>query len=59
MGRSEHFDVALASLPFEQRIFKKKPFVTFSAVVAVSDKDPLFNKKEINLNDLRKKTWLV
>jgi DNA-binding transcriptional LysR family regulator len=51
----EHFDVALASLPFEQRIFKKKPFIKFSAVVAISDKDPLFNKKEININDLRKK----
>ena len=50
--RGEHFDVALASLPFEQRVFKKKSFISFPAVVALSSSHPLNKKKQINIEDL-------
>ena len=50
--RGEHFDVALASLPFEQRVFKKKSFISFPAVIAISNLNPLNKKNQIHINDL-------
>ena len=50
--RGEHFDVALASLPFEQRVFKKKSFISFPAVIAIATSNPLNKKKHIHINDL-------
>ena len=44
--RGEHFDVGLASLPFEQRVFKKKSFISFPAVVALSSLHPLTKKNK-------------
>ena len=55
---AEHFDVALVSLPFEQRVFKKKAFVSFSAVVAISKNDPLHMKKIISIEDLKNKNLI-
>ena len=54
----EHFDVALVSLPFEQRVFKKKEFISFSAVVAISKDDPLSSKKFIKIKDLKNKNLI-
>ena len=54
----EHFDVALVSLPFEQRVFKKRSFIKFSAVLAISKNDPLHKKKEITINDLKDKNLI-
>ena len=50
--RGEHFDVALASLPFEQRVFRKKSFISFPAVIAISASHPLNKKKQIHVKDL-------
>ena len=49
----EHFDVALASLPFEQRIFQKKSFIKFSAVIALPKNHKLNKLKKIHLKDLK------
>ena len=54
----EHFDVALVSLPFEQRVFKKKKFISFSAVVAISKDDPLSSEKFIKIKDLKNKNLI-
>jgi len=56
--RGEHFDVALVSLPFEQRVFRKKSFVRFPAVVAIHSTDPLMKKSIININDLKNKNLI-
>jgi len=56
--RGEHFDVALASLPFEQRIFKKKSFIRFPAVVAIPSTDTLIKKKCIDITDLQNKNLI-
>lgn len=50
--RGEHFDVALASLPFEQRVFRKKSFITFPAVVALSATHRFNKKEKIHIKDL-------
>ena len=49
----EHFDIALASLPIEQRMFEQKAFTRFPVVVALPSDHPLCHKKLIKVIDLR------
>ena len=49
----EHFDVALASLPFEQRVFKKECFVKFTAVIVLPKGHRLNKINKIHLSDLK------
>ncbi|MDA0763261.1 MAG: LysR family transcriptional regulator [Proteobacteria bacterium] len=49
----EHFDVALASLPFEQRVFQKECFVKFTAVIVLPKEHRLNKINKIHLSDLK------
>ncbi len=49
----EHFDLALASLPIEQRLFEQETFIRFPVVVALPSGHPLCHKKSIKVTDLR------
>jgi DNA-binding transcriptional LysR family regulator len=48
----EHFDLALASLPVEQRLFEKESFIRFPVVVALPSDHPLCLKESIEVVDL-------
>ncbi|MEZ7863780.1 MAG: LysR family transcriptional regulator [Rhodospirillales bacterium] len=49
----EHFDLALASLPIEQRLFEQETFIRFPVVVALPSGHPLCLKKSIKVIDLK------
>lgn len=51
-AEGDHFDLALAALPLEQRQFKQVAFTRFPVVVALPVGHPLCQKKAIGVGDL-------